>query len=198
MDNFALEIQLYIEALIFASDHPVTKTEILECLHKIYAHRLEEITEDLINQSLENSIVKHIGESSAFELRKTGGGFQFLTKPQYHEGISILMNVKEKKRLSTAALETLSIIAYRQPITRTEIEQIRGVSADYSIHKLLEKELIVISGKKDGPGNPVTYNVSQSFLDYFGINDTSDLPQLKDIESTDDLNVIGTNPEMGS
>ncbi len=189
------EIQLFIEALIFASEHPVTKLELLECLKKVYVHRQEEITEELISTSVENIIVKYIGENFAFELRKIGGGYQFLTKPPYHEGISVLLNLKEKKRLSTAALETLSIIAYRQPITKTEIEQVRGVSADYSIHKLLEKELIVISGKKDSPGNPVMYSVSQSFLDYFGINDTTDLPQLKDIENTEE-NSIGVNPEL--
>ena len=183
------EIQLFIEALIFASEHPVTKLELLECLKKVYVHRQEEITEELISTSVENIIVKYIGENFAFELRKIGGGYQFLTKPPYHEGISVLLNLKEKKRLSTAALETLSIIAYRQPITKTEIEQVRGVSADYSIHKLLEKELIVISGKKDSPGNPVMYSVSQSFLDYFGINDTTDLPQLKDIENTEENSI---------
>ena len=118
-----------------------------------------------------------------------------MTKAPYHEAISILLNLKEKKRLSTAALETLSIIAYKQPITRGEIEQIRGVSADYSIHKLLEKELIEIAGKRDGAGNAVTYRVTQSFLDYFGLNDTNELPQLKDIESIEE-NSIGTNPEQ--
>lgn len=189
------EIQLFIEALIFASEQPVTKIDLLECLKKVYVHRQEEITDELINTSIENIIVKYIGENYAFELRKIGGGYQFLTKAPFHEGISILLNLKEKKRLSTAALETLSIIAYRQPITKSEIEQVRGVSADYSIHKLLEKELIVIAGKKDTAGNPVMYSVSQTFLDYFGINDTNDLPQLKDIEGTDE-NTIGTNPEL--
>lgn len=189
------EIQLFIEALIFASDNPVSKLELMECLKKVYLHRQEEITEELINKAVEDSVVKYIGDQFAFELRKIGGGYQFLTKAPYHEGISILLNLKEKKRLSTTALETLSIIAYRQPITKGEIEQVRGVSADYSIHKLLEKELIVISGKKDTPGSPVTYSVSQSFLDYFGINDTGELPQLKDIENTEE-NTIGTIPEL--
>jgi segregation and condensation protein B len=169
--------------------------DIMECLKKVYVHRQEEITEELIDTSVENLIVKYISDEFSFELRKIGGGFQFLTKAPYHEAISILLNLKEKKRLSTAALETLSIIAYKQPITRGEIEQIRGVSADYSIHKLLEKELIEIAGKRDGAGNPVTYRVTQSFLDYFGLNDTNELPQLKDIESIEE-NSIGTNPEQ--
>jgi segregation and condensation protein B len=189
------EIQLFIESLIFASENPVSKIDIMECLKKVYVHRQEEITEELIDTSVENLIVKYISDEFSFELRKIGGGFQFLTKAPYHEAISILLNLKEKKRLSTAALETLSIIAYKQPITRGEIEQIRGVSADYSIHKLLEKELIEIAGKRDGAGNPVTYRVTQSFLDYFGLNDTNELPQLKDIESIEE-NSIGTNPEQ--
>ena len=102
--------------------------------------------------------------------------------------------MKEKKRLSSAALETLSIIAYKQPITKSEIEQIRGVNADYSIHKLLEKDLIEIAGKKDTPGNPILYEVSQTFLEYFGINSTSDLPQPKEVEPITD-NVVGEHTE---
>ena len=90
-------------------------------------------------------------------------------------------------------METLSIIAYRQPITKSEMEHIRGVSCDYAIQKLLEKDLISISGKSDGPGRPVLYSTSQSFMDYFGIRSVKDLPQLKDLHI--EQNEIGSSSE---
>ncbi|MDB5282137.1 MAG: scpB, partial [Bacteroidota bacterium] len=103
---------------------------------------------------------------------------------------------KEKKRLSTAALETLSIIAYRGPITKSECEKIRGVNCDYSVEKLLEKELIEVAGRMENmPGKPVIYKVTPIFLDYFGINSTSELPKLKDVIPQQDDNAIGDTPE---
>ncbi len=101
-----------------------------------------------------------------------------------------MLQLKEKKRLSTAALETLAIIAYKQPISKPELEHIRGVSCDYSIQKLLEKELIVIAGKSDGPGKPLLYATSKNFMDHFGLRSVKDLPKLKDIQSAE-ANEIG-------
>jgi segregation and condensation protein B len=104
-----------------------------------------------------------------------------------------LFNKKNKKRLSTAALETLSIIAYRQPVSKAELEHVRGVSCDYSIQKLLEKELIEITGKSDAPGKPILYGTSKLFMDYFGLKDPKDMPKLKDLQAID--NAIGTSFE---
>ncbi len=101
---------------------------------------------------------------------------------------------KEKKKLSTAAMETLAIIAYKQPITKSEIELIRGVNCDYSIQKLLEKDLISINGRSSGPGKPILYETSQSFMDHFGLKNQKDLPQLKDIQSLEN----SINPEDSS
>ena len=115
-----------------------------------------------------------------FGLRESGGGWQFLTKRDYHKTVAQLNGEKFLKRLSTAALETLSIIAYKQPITKAEIEAIRGVSSDYSIQKLLEKELIVIIGRNEElPGKPLVYTTSKNFMDYFGINSADELPKRK-------------------
>jgi len=218
-------LERYVEALLFASEQPVTIKELTECLQKVFAvdqkgitklsavspevsgdaekeenskdEQETSISEDLLQELISGLVTKYSAENYSFELRKIGGGFQFLTKAPYHESISILLNLKEKKRLSAAALETLSIIAYKQPITKSEIEQIRGVSADYSIHKLLEKDLIEIAGKRDSAGNPVLYEVSQTFLEYFGINSTSDLPQPKEVEPNTE-NVVGENSETQS
>jgi segregation and condensation protein B len=115
-------------------------------------------------------------------LRESGGGLQFLTKKEYHQTIVQLNGDKFLKRLSTAALETLAIIAYKQPITKSEIEAIRGVNCDYSIQKLLEKELIVISGRNEQMvGKPLIYATSRHFMDYFGINSSDELPKISEV-----------------
>ena len=125
----------------------------------------------------------------AFQIYAIGGGYQFLTKPEYQDTVSVYLKQKSKKKLSASALETLAIIAYKQPITRSALEQIRGVGCDYAVQKLLEKDLIEIKGKADTIGRPVLYGTSQKFMDYFGINHIKDLPQLKDFATEE--NVIG-------
>jgi segregation and condensation protein B len=100
----------------------------------------------------------------------------------------------QKKQLTTAALETLAIIAYKQPITKTQIEQIRGVNSDYSVNKLMEKELVEIVGRANEVGKPLLYGTSESFMDYFGINALEELPKVKEFE--DKENEIGTLPEI--
>ena len=127
------------------------------------------------------------------ELVKSGGGYQFLTKPAYQASIGILLKQQSKKRLSNSALETLSIIAYKQPITKSEAEQIRGVNCDYAIQKLLEKELVEVKGKSDGVGRPLMYGTSPRFMDYFGINDLKELPTPKDFSTEE--NSIGEEQE---
>jgi segregation and condensation protein B len=124
---------------------------------------------------------KYKDDTYSFHLIKSGGGYQFLTKPAYQASIGILLKQQSKKRLSTSALETLSIIAYKQPVTKLEIEQIRGVNCDYAVHKLLDKGLLEIRGKAESIGRPIIYGTSPQFMDYFGINDLSELPTIKDI-----------------
>ncbi len=133
-----------------------------------------------IHAAIEELTEKYTDDSFSIEIIKAGGGYQFLTKPAYQASIGILLKQQSKKRLSNSALETLSIIAYKQPVTKTEIEKIRGVSCDYSIQRLLEKELIEIQGKSDAVGRPLIYGTSPKFMEYFGINDLKDLPTPKD------------------
>ena len=142
-----------------------------------------------ISKALINIKEKYDRDEFSFQLIESGGGFQFLTKPAYQASISILLKQQSKKRLSTSALETLSIIAYKQPVTKTDVEQIRGVNCDYSMNKLLEKGLIEIRGKSDSIGRPIIYGTSPQFMDYFGINDLKDLPTLKDFQQEE--NQIG-------
>jgi segregation and condensation protein B len=172
----------HIEALIFASEKPLTSMEITELLNNAFGFMEEKLTLEQIQTSLDGIIEKYASEFYPFEVRESGGGWQFLTKKDYHKTVAQLNGDKFLKRLSSAALETLAIIAYKQPITKGEIESIRGVSSDYSIQKLLEKELVVISGRNDNmPGKPLVYATSRTFMDYFGINSSEELPKLKEV-----------------
>jgi segregation and condensation protein B len=172
----------HIEALVFASDKPLTSMEITELINNAFGFMEEKLTLEQIQTALDGIIEKYASEFYPFEVRESGGGWQFLTKKDYHKTVAQLNGDKFLKRLSSAALETLSIIAYKQPITKGEIESIRGVSSDYSIQKLLEKELIVISGRNENMvGKPLIYTTSKTFMDYFGINTAEDLPKLKEV-----------------
>ncbi|MFA6085791.1 SMC-Scp complex subunit ScpB [Mucilaginibacter sp.] len=184
------DIEQYIEALIFASEQGIRMEEILYCLQAAFEH---DYTADEISKHLDNICVKYQDEGLAVEIVKINSGFQFLTKKKYHTVISLLQLQRSKKKLSQAALETLAIIAYKQPVTKTDVEQIRGVNCDYSIQKLLEKELIAITGKSESVGKPILYGTSSLFMDYFGINSINELPQLKEI--TDNSSAIGEPTE---
>lgn len=152
-----------------------------------------EIPKEHILAALSDLQLKYATEDFSFGLEQIAGGYQFLTKPAYQSSISILLKQQSQKRLSTAQLETLSIIAYKQPVTKTEVEQIRGVSCDYSIQKLLEKELLTIKGKAETIGRPILYGTSEKFMEYFGINALTDLPQPKDFTSEE--NQIGESKD---
>ncbi len=182
----------HIEALIFTSETALSPDEIIACLKAVYGWELKK---DDISEEVIKLRQKYADDDYSFELCEIAGGYQFLSKKDYHASIHVMLQLKEKKRLSTAALETLAIIAYKQPITKPELEHIRGVSCDYSIQKLLEKELIVIAGKSDGPGRPLLYNTSKNFMDHFGLRSVKDLPKLKDIQPAG-LNEIGMPAEM--
>ena len=172
----------HIEVLVFASDKPLTALEILELINNAFGFMEERVTLDQIETALEGIKEKYNSEFYPFEVKESGGGFQFLTKHSYHKTVIQLNGDKFLKKLSTAAMETLAIIAYKQPITKGEIELIRGVNSDYSIQKLLEKELILISGRNESlPGHPLIYNTSKNFMDYFGINTPNDLPKIREV-----------------
>jgi len=138
------------------------------------------VTEIYVKLRVEQSVAS---DFYPFEVKQIGGGYQFLSKKAFHPTLAKLNGEKYTKKLSTASLETLAIIAYKQPITKGEIEQIRGVNSDYSVQKLLEKELIVISGRmEEMVGKPLIYSTSKSFMDYLGINTIDDLPKISEIK----------------
>jgi segregation and condensation protein B len=179
-------LQNHIEALIFCSPGPVKEQEIQSTLVEMFE---AEVASEDIQTAISRIKDKYESDEFSFHLIKSGGGYQFLTKPAYQASIGILLKQQSKKRLSTSALETLSIVAYKQPVTKVDIEQIRGVNCDYSINKLLEKGLIEIKGKAETIGRPLIYGTSPMFMDYFGINNLNDLPTLKDFQQEE--NQIG-------
>ncbi|HET9056588.1 MAG TPA: SMC-Scp complex subunit ScpB [Chitinophagaceae bacterium] len=176
----------HIEALLFASERALGSTELVDLVNNSQGFIEDRATLDQVESAIAAISEKYNSEFYPFELRMSGGGWQFLTKKEYYKTVAVLNGDKFLKRLSNAALETLAIIAYKQPITKGEMEAIRGVNCDYAVQKLLEKELIVISGRNEKlPGHPLVYSTSRTFMDYFGINSVEDLPKLKEILSED-------------
>lgn len=176
------EIIPHIEALIFASDKPLSTTELVELVNNALGFIEDRASIEQLDAALEGITEKYSSEFYPFEVKQSGGGWQFLTKKEYYKTVGQLNGDKFIKRLSIAALETLAIIAYKQPITKSEIEAIRGVNCDYAVQKLLEKDLVIISGRKeDAVGHPLLYNTSKSFMDYFGINSAEELPRISEV-----------------
>lgn len=172
----------HIEALIFASDKPLSTSELTELVNNALGFLEDRVSLDQAEAALQAITEKYESEFYSFEVIQSGGGWQFLTKKEFHKTIAQLNGDKFLKRLSPASLETLAIIAYKQPVTKGEIESIRGVSSDYAVQKLLEKELIVIAGRNEKlPGHPLVYATSRNFMDYFGINSSEDLPTIKEV-----------------
>jgi segregation and condensation protein B len=190
------EIIPHLEALIFASEKPLTAVEMVELVNNALGFMEERIRPDQVEHALEAIKEKYQSELYDFEVVERGGGWQFLTKKAYHKSVVQLNGDKFLKRLTNAALGTLAIIAYKQPITKGEIETIRGVNSDYSVLKLLEKELILISGRNEAlPGKPLLYTTSKNFMDYFGINSPNDLPKIKEVLADEAMNATIIKPE---
>ena len=188
----------HIEALIFASDRPLGSGALLEMLNNALAFIEDRASIEQVEAAVEGIKEKYDAEFYAFELKQIGGGWQFLTKKEYHKTVAQLNGDKFLKRLSVAALETLAIIAYKQPITKSEMEAIRGVNCDYAVQKLLEKDLVVITGRnEDAVGKPLVYGTSKSFMDYFGINSTADLPKINEVLMEELIQATIVNPEAG-
>lgn len=180
----------HIEALIYASEYGIGVAEIKQVLMSSSDSTLDE---QAILTALAALKARYLQDDYVLELKEINNGYQFLTKPIYYDTINQLQSHRSKKKLSPAALETLAIVAYRQPITKLEIEQIRGVNCDYSVQRLLEKDLIKIMGKANSLGKPLLYGTSDLFMDHFGIANTADLPKLKEIIQDD--NTIGETDE---
>ena len=170
-----------IEALIFSSDEPLTNAEIISAIKGIDGEDIE-ITNDDIKNVVGELNNKYLETPNSFRILKIANGYVFATIEEYAKYVGYLSSEKTKRRLSPAALETLSIIAYKQPITKPELEKIRGVNSDHIVNSLLEKNLITIKGRSESVGRPLLYTTTEEFLKYFGLNNISDLPRPREIE----------------
>jgi len=168
-----------IEALLFASEKPLDARQVTALLSSLLPEAVKLTQVQCVLDELVEDWQQRPG---GFELVQSGGGYCFLTRSAFLPIVQKAVLEQSKRKLSVASLETLSIVAYKQPVSKSEVEQIRGVNCDFSIQKLLEKNLIKIKGKGDGPGRPILYATTDLFMDYFGINNIKQLPQLKELE----------------
>ncbi len=188
MEN--VDLRPILESVIFVSPSPVKLDTLLEIL--------PESTREAVLQGLLGLREEYEAPSRGVELVEVAGGYQFRTKPQWAEWVARLKKAKTV-RFSPSALETLAIVAYRQPIIRPEIEEIRGVDSGWILRSLMEKGLIKIMGRKDLPGRPIIYGTTKAFLDLFNLNGLSDLPRLKEIQPppvTDEMKAAETLGEV--
>jgi segregation and condensation protein B len=172
-----------VEALIFASDEPLTSKEIVDILRPSEEPHLKlKMNEDEVINVIRELNSEYVKIDRPFRIIQVAGGFQFATLPDFAEWLGLMAKEKAKRKLSQSALETLAVIAYKQPVTKPEIEAIRGVNVDYIISALLERDLITIIGRAATPGRPLLYGTTNTFLKHFGINDLIDLPKPREID----------------
>ena len=162
-----------IEALIFVSDEPLSV--------KIIADVLKE-DKQVISETVAALAEEFNGRNGGLQLREVAGGWQFATKPEFHEHVRAFLKTRPSAKLTIASLETLAVIAYRQPVTVPEILEIRGVQSPSAIKTLLDKKLIVAKGRKETVGRPMMYGTSKEFLIQFGLKDLTELPSIEDFE----------------
>ncbi len=170
-----------IEALIFASDEPIAESEIIRAIKAIDGDDVE-ISEEEVQTAVEEINSTYAQNNLSFNIIQVANGFAHATKHEYAKYVGYISSEKSKRRLSQASLETLAIIAYKQPITKPEIESIRGVNSDYILSSLLEKKLITISGRAESVGRPLLYSTTDEFLKYFGLKNLNDLPKPREID----------------
>ena len=168
-----------IEALIFASEAPLPIAKIREIIPALSPKQITMVIEYL------NEQYRQGGRS--YEIREIAGGYQMFTLPEFAAFIDKLYQEKQQSRLTQKSLETLAIVAYKQPVTRHEIEEIRGVNVDGVMKTLLSRGLVTISGRAQAPGSPFLYKTTKKFLDYFGLKSLEDLPKLKEIDELIDV-----------
>ncbi|MCP2620127.1 SMC-Scp complex subunit ScpB [Candidatus Aminicenantes bacterium AC-334-K16] len=169
------QLKEIIESLIFVSLEPLSLEKIKGLLADFPPEEIEKAVEELLQTYSSNQ--------RGIQIIQAAGGFLFTTKPDYDSYIRKLFEHERKSRLSTAALETLSVIAYHQPVTLAQISSIRGVDSSHAVKTLLEKKLIKISGRKKAPGKPFLYRTTKKFLTYFGLNSLEDLPREEELAS---------------
>ncbi len=169
-----------IEALIFASEKPISGSKIREII--VDNEEQIEITEETVSDFVDKLNRRYDENGLSFRIQALGGGYTFVTEKKYHYWLSVFQHENAYRKLSQSAIESLAIVAYRQPITKPEVDQIRGVDSGYILRQLLEKALIEVSGRADSPGKPLLYRTTKHFLRHFGINTVDELPKPREID----------------
>lgn len=181
-----------IEALIFAAPEPVTSAEITKAVRRAsaecdapFAREWDNISEKKIETAIAE-LGEHLAETErSIELQEGASGWRFVTRSDYVDWIRALLPEMRPEKLSPAALETLALIAYRQPITKADIEAVRGVSVDGQIHKLVDRNLVRVAGRADLPGRPMLYETTDEFMEHFGVKDLDDLPNSEELRTVE-------------
>ena len=168
-----VELKGIVESLIFVADEPINTKSIADVL-KIERDQVENAIRTLLNE--------YESRQGGLQLREIAGGWQIATRPEYHEQVRAYLKSKPSAKLSLASLETLAVIAYKQPVTVPEILEIRGVQSPSAIKTLLDKRLIVAKGRKETVGRPMMYGTSKEFLIQFGMRDLTELPSIEDFQ----------------
>jgi segregation and condensation protein B len=172
-----------IEALLFATDEPLTVRQVIDIFGILdEGEKPAAVTPDGVLASIEELNGDYERTGRTVRIVKVAGGYQFATKPEFAPWLGKMLREKSKRKLSLSALETLAVVAYKQPVTKPEIETIRGVNADYVLHTLLERSLVAIVGRAATPGRPLLYGTTKEFLKHFGVNDLSELPKPREID----------------
>ncbi len=172
-----------LEVLFFATSEPLTPRQVMD-IFAILEDGEEPIalTPESITSTVEELNREYDRSGRPFHIVNVAGGYQFATRPEFALWLGKMVKERSRRKLSVSALESLAVIAYKQPVTKPEIETIRGVNVDYVLHSLLERSLIAIVGRASTPGRPLLYGTTKEFLKHFGINDLSDLPKPREID----------------
>jgi len=196
-----MELVQIIEALIFAAPEPVSSSEIAKAIRRAAAESDSPQSADWENITAEKveTAIAQLGErlaegGRAVELQEGAGGWRFVTRADYAEWIRALLPEMRPEKLSTAALETLALVAYRQPITKADIESVRGVSVDGTIQKLVDRGLVRVGGRADLPGRPMLYETTEEFMEHFGVKTIDELPNAEELRHVDLPTAEGDEP----
>jgi len=194
-----MELKSLIEAILFAAQRPISLKEIKAVLtdadpsaNPEMVHAFRRTREAEIAGAIEELKVDYIQQERSFQIQEVANAFHLVSQPQFAPWLKSLLDEHRRNRLSQPALETLAIIAYRQPITRADIENVRGVDVDGVMQTLLERDLIAVTGRAEVPGRPMLYGTTRIFLEYFGLRDVNELPAIEELRR------VGLNPPKSS
>ena len=182
-----MNVNQVIEALLFAAQKPLTARELMTAIKgpgaedELRPNEFGKTTEAQVAAALEQLKIEYVGQGRAFQLAEKSEGWQLVSDPAYAPWVRQLFPAVKPARLTPPSLETLAIIAYRQPITRADVEAVRGVAVDGVLQNLMERGLVKIAGRAEVPGRPLLYETTQFFLEHFGLRDLDELPNAEEL-----------------